>query len=155
MTLTKQTQKIFQIMFVGWLVVVVLIHLTADFSMIPVFPGFLNDLAALDWLWHFLLIGFIGFFTPFIPIRTISLKTLQIPLTLLILIVAVIIEESTQIFRVNRGFSFIDMTANVLGLIFYWRLMNTQRMQDFANRFALRVLRVTSSANKGYKTKVL
>jgi len=68
---------------------------------------------------HFLGAGGIAFLMYLISRKNILIFGKSLPLIVVAVLILSVLEETSQIFRPNRGFSFIDMAANILGILVF------------------------------------
>lgn len=100
-----------------WLLVVISIHIIADQGKISSLGSTISYLSTHDELAHFTLIGLLGFFVSMVSVSQFHIGRFAIPKLVVLLMVVVTIEETTQLWRPMRGFSFYDMSANLLGIL--------------------------------------
>jgi len=113
----KRKQILLASLLFTWIVIVVTIHYIADQGRISSMGGVISYLSKYDTLAHFMVVGLLGFFVSMVSKKQVNIGAFAIPRLIIILIIAVCIEETTQLFRIHRGFSFSDMLANVLGIL--------------------------------------
>ncbi len=75
-----------------------------------------------DKISHFFGAGLFAFLLQTFTNWHLKIKGREINLQVLGFLLFSILEETSQIYRVNRGFSFADMAANILGIIFFSKL---------------------------------
>lgn len=75
-----------------------------------------------DKVTHFCGAGLFGFLAVIISEKRIRILGQSFHLLLMTLIIFSIAEESSQILRPNRGFSFGDMAANLLGIFTFYKI---------------------------------
>ncbi|MBI1184582.1 hypothetical protein GC194_09935 [bacterium] len=75
-----------------------------------------------DFSLHFVGSGVLAVFIYFSSHKQLKLGGLQLPFYTVLFAAGTILEECSQLFRPHRGFSFVDMAANILGIIVFTRL---------------------------------
>ncbi|MGB0429444.1 MAG: VanZ family protein [Bacteroidia bacterium] len=106
--------------FVGlWVLIMVLIHLLADLELLNDFFPWKKQLNINDVFGHFVLVGILGFFAALVAKSYFTIARFKILKLVVVFMVLASIEETTQIFRATRGFSFADMGANIFGLFVF------------------------------------
>lgn len=102
-----------------WVGVVVLISVCADLGRIDLLGSWVPQMGAYDVYLHFLLMGLLGFFATLADRSEFRKGRLAISRIAFALICLSMMEETSQLFRAQRGFSFLDMGANVSGILFF------------------------------------
>lgn len=115
-----QSRKRFANVFLAiWVGVVVLISVTADLGQVKHLGSFISTLSTYDVYLHFLLMGLVGFFAALVGRKEVKFGHFSVVRLVLFVICLSVLEESTQLWRPQRGFSFYDMGANVSGMLFF------------------------------------
>lgn len=106
----------------GWIAVMILIHYLADQKLINEYIPWKSYFNISDIVGHFVLVGALGFFAALVAEQMFIIGPIKILKVVVVFMVLATIEETTQIIRPNRGFSFADMGANVLGLFVFSKI---------------------------------
>jgi VanZ family protein len=110
------------ILVAGWIAIMILIHYLADQKLINEYIPWKNYFNVSDIVGHFVLVGALGFFAALVAERKFKIGPIKILKVVVVFMVLATIEETTQLLRPNRGFSFADMGANVLGLFVFSKI---------------------------------
>ena len=107
-----------QIIFLGYLALLLGIIVMKNANIGLSIFQFMNDIAHLDKVGHFILFGLLSFTLTFaLKHKSVKLKGITLPVGAAIIMSATIIEECSQIYIASRTFSFFDMLANITGVI--------------------------------------
>jgi VanZ family protein len=98
-----------------------LLVLTEKGLLLKAMP-WLKTIGVSDLFAHFALTGALGFVLGFISKRYFEIGRFKVSRLVLIFVAFAVLDETSQLFRANRSFSFYDMGANVLGLIVFSQL---------------------------------
>ncbi len=119
----KLYHKRWVLFFWGYFAVLLTIFILAYLRMIPVK---IAKIPFYDTLGHFLLLGLTSYFAHrALGRRMINLFNFAIPLGPFLVGIFAVAEESIQVISPYRTFSFIDMAANLSGIIFFYWLVET------------------------------
>ncbi|MFY0672549.1 MAG: VanZ family protein [Bacteroidia bacterium] len=109
-------------MVASWIAVMITIHYLADNRLINEYIPWRKYINLSDVWGHFFLVGVLGFFVAMVTQKEFTFGPIKILKAVAFLMVLVSIEELTQLLRPNRGFSFADMGANILGLYVFSKI---------------------------------
>lgn len=112
-------QWIVSFCFSVWLAFILVIIWFADHGNIGDLGTWASALSRYDAFMHFSIMGFFSFFTGLLVTKAITYLKLKLSVAVWILLALSIVEETTQIFRVHRGFSLLDMAGNASGIILF------------------------------------
>lgn len=113
----NKTQVVFISFLLFWIGIMVYVHYLADTKQVQGISPI--NLGPSDMLGHFILVGILGFFASLVGSKQFKVGKLPIKKLVVLAIILSLVEETTQLFRANRGFSFLDITANVTGILFF------------------------------------
>lgn len=116
----KLTHQAWMIACTGYFLILIGIMLTADFGLLPY--AFLEQIPYYDTIGHFILYGIASFLSH----RATGRKMLiifnyPVPFGPFLFVGFTIAEEILQMILPNRTFSFLDLTASLLGIILFYQ----------------------------------
>lgn len=122
-----------------WLQIAIALIVT-QMAYLNILPGYFLSWPLSDKVLHFLLIGSIAFWLNlWLNGRTLQMGRWSLPLALLIPFSLALLEEGIQFFSPVRTADIIDLSSDLLGLLFFWWLSqriveSSQEHQKLVNR---------------------
>lgn len=109
-------------LFFLWALCLAGISIAADLGGLQIVSSLFGGFKHYDVVIHFFLVGSLGFCAALASPSNGKKRFFGLPRLVWIVLGVSVIEETTQLFRELRGFSFADMAANVLGILVFSRL---------------------------------
>lgn len=105
--------------FVLWALCLAGVSIAADLGGMQIVADLFEGYKYYDVVIHFFLVGSLGLCAALASSSTDPKLFLWLPRLVWMVLLAAVLEECTQLFRENRGFSFADMAANVFGILVF------------------------------------
>ncbi len=105
-----------------WITFMIIIHYLADNQLLDDVMPWKKSLHINDVFGHFILVGTLGFFAALVAKSHFEIGRVKVLKLVVVFMILATIEETTQLVRPNRGFSFADMGANIAGLFVFSKI---------------------------------
>ena len=94
--------------------------IAADLGRLPGVLETYKQIPYGDTLGHFVLMGIFAFLATWVlKAMTFTVGPIKFPLGALIVLSIVVLEEASQIYIPTRNFSFLDLSADILGIVIF------------------------------------